>query len=72
MTLPPNYGDAYVREFEKVFVDLARKHKTPRIPFFLEGVAPNPVYMLADGLHPNAAGYRIVAGHVFRIVEPLL
>ena len=72
MTLPPNYGNEYVRAFESVFVDLARKYKTPRIPFFLEGVAANPAFMQSDGLHPNAAGYQIVAGHVWKVLEPLL
>lgn len=72
MTLPPNYGADYVRAFENVFVDLARRYKTPRIPFFLQGVAPNPALMLPDGLHPNAAGYQIVASHVWKALEPLL
>ena len=72
MTLPPNYGSAYVSAFEKVFVDLARQYKTPLIPFFLEGVAAVPTLMLGDALHPNAAGYQIVAGHVMKVLEPLL
>jgi acyl-CoA thioesterase-1 len=72
MTLPPNYGAEYIRGFESVFVDLARRYKIPRIPFFLEGVAPNPALMLPDGLHPNAAGYRIVADRVMKTIEPLL
>ena len=72
MTLPPNYGADYIRSFEEVFVALARQYKTPRIPFFLQGVAPNRALMLADGLHPNAAGYRIVADNVWKVLEPLL
>ncbi len=72
MTLPPNYGAAYVGAFEKVFVDLARQYQTARIPFFLEGVAAVPALLLGDGLHPNAAGYQIVAGNVLQALEPLL
>lgn len=72
MTLPPNYGAAYVSAFEKVFVDLARQYKTARIPFFLEGVAAVPTLLLSDGLHPNAAGHQIVAGNVLKVLEPLL
>jgi len=72
MTLPPNYGPDYVRSFEQVFVDLAKKHGTPRIPFFLEDVATRPERMLSDTLHPNAAGHRVVAERVWRLVEPLL
>ena len=57
MTLPRNYGDAYVKSFENVFRDLAKKYDTPLIPFFLEGVAGNPKYTLEDLIHPNAEGY---------------
>src|SRR4051812_42433961 len=38
MTLPPNYGPAYITKFEAVYKDLATKYKTTLIPFLLEGV----------------------------------
>ncbi|PYS37765.1 MAG: arylesterase, partial [Acidobacteria bacterium] len=44
MTLPRNYGEAYVKSFEDVFRNLAKKYDSPLIPFFLEGVAGNPKY----------------------------
>lgn len=72
MTLPPNYGADYVRSFEQVFVDLSNQYHLPRIPFLLEGVAAHPGLMQSDGLHPNAAGQRIVADNVMRVLEPLL
>lgn len=72
MTLPPNYGTEYVRSFEQVFIELARRHKVPRISFLLEDVAARPERMLPDALHPNAAGHRIVAANVLRVLEPLL
>jgi acyl-CoA thioesterase-1 len=72
MTLPRNYGASYVRPFEKVFEDLAAKHKLPLIPFFLQGVAGAPAYTLDDFLHPNAKGYSIVVETVLKTLEPLL
>ncbi|MGC8759594.1 MAG: arylesterase [Bryobacteraceae bacterium] len=72
MTLPRNYGAAYVRDFERIFRDLARQRRTVLIPFFLEGVAMQPGLMQPDALHPNAAGCRKVAEMVFRHIEPLL
>lgn len=72
MTLPPNYGPDYIREFEQIYVDLARKHKLPRIPFLLEGVALDKSLMLADGIHANAKGNSKVAQNVMRTLEPLL
>ena len=72
MTLPRNYGAAYVQSFEEVFRTLAKKHSLPLIPFFLEGVAGNPKYTLDDFLHPNADGYVLVTDIVMKTLEPIL
>jgi len=72
MTLPPNYGPEYIREFESVYRDLAARYRVTLIPFFLEGVAPDPRYMQRDGLHPNAAGCARVAETVFNVLKPAL
>jgi len=72
MTLPRNYGDAYVKSFENVFRDLAKKYDTPLIPFFLEGVAGNPKYTLEDLIHPNAEGYIRVTDIVMKTLAPHL
>jgi acyl-CoA thioesterase-1 len=72
MTLPRNYGAAYVKSFEDVFTGLARKYKIPLIPFFLEGVAGNPRYTLQDFLHPNAEGYTLVTDTVLKTLQPVL
>jgi len=69
MQLPPNYGPEYTREFERVFPQLAREHDAALIPFLLEGVAADASLNLADGIHPNAEGYRRVTENV---LEPLL
>jgi acyl-CoA thioesterase-1 len=72
ITLPPNYGPAYLARFDAIFPRLAAKHKTPLIPFLLAGVAGHSDLMQPDGLHPNARGARLVAETVRRRVEPLL
>jgi acyl-CoA thioesterase-1 len=72
MTLPRNYGDEYVKSFETVFRDLAKKYNTALIPFFLEGVAGNPKYTLEDLIHPNAQGYVLVTNIVMKTLKPLL
>lgn len=72
MTLPPNYGPQYIRQFEKIYLDLAAKYKLTRIPFLLEGVATRPELMQRDGLHPTAQGNAIVAETVLRYLTPLL
>jgi acyl-CoA thioesterase I len=74
LTLPRNYGDAYVKSFEDVYKNLAKKYNTPLIPFLLEGVAGNPKYTLGgdDFIHPNAAGYVLVTDIVMKTLQPLL
>ena len=72
MKLPPNYGAAYTRDFETLFVDLAKLRGVALIPFLLEGVAARPELNLADGVHPNARGYERVADNVLAVLQPLL
>ncbi len=72
MTLPRNYGTDYIRSFEQVYGDLAKKYKLVLIPFLLEGVGGVARYTQPDGIHPTAEGNRIVAGTVFRYLKPSL
>jgi acyl-CoA thioesterase-1 len=72
MTLPKNYGDAYVKSFEDVFRNFAKKYNLPLIPFLLDGVAGDPKYTLPDLIHPNAEGYVRVTDIVLKTLEPLL
>jgi acyl-CoA thioesterase-1 len=72
MEAPPNYGPAYTAEFRKAYQDLAREHHVVFVPFYLEGVAGNPALNIADGIHPNPQGARIVEQSVWRALEPLL
>ena len=72
MLAPPNLGPEYTAEFRNLFPELARANDAALIPFLLEGVAARPELNLADGIHPNAEGHRIVAEQVWAILEPLL
>jgi acyl-CoA thioesterase-1 len=72
ITLPPNYGPDYIRKFEAVYQRLASKYKVALIPFLLEGVGGHAGLMQRDGLHPTAAGTKIVAATVLRALQPLL
>ena len=72
MQIPPNMGGDYTAEFRQVFADLARENRAALIPFLLEGVAGHDDLNQADHIHPTAAGHKIVAENVWRILEPLL
>jgi acyl-CoA thioesterase-1 len=68
----PNYAtDDYVSAFDKMFGDLAAKNGAALVPYLLGGVAGDPSLNLADGIHPNAAGQKILAENVWRVLEPI-
>ena len=71
MRAPPQYG-AYARQFDKVFVDLSRDDNVAAYPFLLNGVALDRRYNQADGIHPNAAGVKIVAAALAPVVAEAL
>ncbi len=72
MTLPPNYGQQYIAQFEKVYKDLAAQYTVKLIPFLLEGVGGHEEFMQRDALHPNAAGARKVEALVMKSLEGML
>jgi acyl-CoA thioesterase-1 len=72
MRAPPNWGEAYRLDFDRIFPDLAAAHRVPLYPFFLEGVAMQPQLNQADGLHPNARGVALMVDHVGPLVVRVL
>jgi acyl-CoA thioesterase-1 len=72
MEVPPNYGAAYARAFRAVFPDVARQSGATLMPFLLDGVAADSRLNQADGIHPNAAGHRAIAEHVWPHLVALL
>src|SRR5438874_12039540 len=68
----PNYdADDYVSAFGKIFGDLASRNNAALVPYLLQGVAGDPSLNLPDGIHPNAAGPKILAENVWRVLEPI-
>lgn len=67
--MPPNYGVAYTDKFKKMYESLAKKYKVTFIPFVLDKVAGNPKYNLADGIHPNEEGHKIIAENIFQVLK---
>jgi acyl-CoA thioesterase-1 len=64
MRLPPNYGPEYTRSFAEVYAGLAAELDVPLVPFLLEEVGGRPELNLPDGIHPTAAGHRLLAATV--------
>jgi len=72
MKIPPSYGEEYSGGFAALFGDLAKTHEIALMPFLLEGVAADPRFNQADGIHPNAAGHRRLAASVEPYLEEVL
>lgn len=72
MKLPPNFGPAYAKSFEKMFEQIAQSEKVYFLPFLLEGVGGVPSLNLSDGIHPNEKGHSIIADTVVKALQKLL
>ena len=70
--LPPNYGSAYLEQFESIYADLANEFDTLLVPFFMDGVAFRPDLLQADTIHPNEAGQPVLLDNVWKVLEPAL
>jgi acyl-CoA thioesterase I len=70
--IPPNYGQTYTQALADVFPELAKRYSVPLVDFLLAGVALHPELMQADGIHPNAAGQKILFANVWQSLSPLL
>lgn len=72
MEMPGSMGADYARRFHDVFAKVAESNHATLLPFLLEGVAGQPQLNQADSIHPTAAGHRLVADHVWKLLRPLL
>ena len=70
--LPPNYGSAYLQQFESIYTDLADEFGTLLVPFFMDGVIFTPGLLQADGIHPNEKGQPVLLDNVWQVLEPVL
>ncbi|MBL0313608.1 MAG: arylesterase [Holophagaceae bacterium] len=70
--LPDNFGSQAQARFASIYPRLAAEFRVPLVPFLLEGVAMDPGLNQADGIHPNTAGTRKVADHLWEKLGPML
>jgi len=72
ITLPPNYGQEYIQQFELIFRDLARIHHTTSVPMIYKNLVNVPDTIQPDGIHPTAKGSEIIARTLLPVLTPLL
>ncbi|NRA63739.1 MAG: arylesterase [Pseudobacteriovorax sp.] len=69
MKAPPNYGETFPKDFQKIYTDLAAEYKVPIYPFLLEGVAGEAKLNQSDGIHPNPEGYKVIANNLYKFMK---
>jgi acyl-CoA thioesterase I len=72
ITLPPNYGPDYIRQFNQTYTLLAAKYHVPMLPFLLKNVYGVPGGMQADGIHATDQGNAQVAKNLLPLIVPAL
>ncbi len=70
--IPPNYGPAYTRALSALYPELAQRFHVTLVDLALANVAVKPELMQGDGIHPNAAGQKIVFANVWQALGPML
>ena len=72
MKAPRNMGADYIPAFDAIYPALASTYAVVFYPFFLDGVATDPKFNQADGMHPNAAGVDGIVARIMPQVEELI
>lgn len=75
MQMPPNYGQAYAKQFAEMFSAVAKSQQSVLVPFLLKGVADVPDSLKlfqADRIHPVAAAHPTILNNVWPAVKKLL
>lgn len=72
MEAMPTLGASYVTRFRGIFPEVARSEGVTLLPFILDGVAAVDSLNQQDGIHPNEAGARRVAGNIWAALRPEL
>jgi acyl-CoA thioesterase-1 len=72
ITLPPDYGEDYIRDFDETYSMAAKKYKVPLLPFLYIHVYDVPGTIQQDGIHATAKGNELVAENIFGLLKPLL
>jgi acyl-CoA thioesterase-1 len=67
-----NLGPDYAARFDAIYPDIAKAHGLVLYPFFLDGVAGQRNLNLADGIHPNPEGVRVIVERMLPTVEKFI
>lgn len=72
ITLPPNYGAAYIHQFDLMYHQVAARYHVPLLPMLYAHVYTVPGAIQSDGIHPTAKGSKLVAKNFLPLLLPML
>jgi acyl-CoA thioesterase-1 len=72
MKAPPNLGADYGAAFDGLYPTIAARHGVALYPFFLDGVVTDPALNQDDGIHPNAAGVKVIVESILPYVVKVI
>lgn len=72
MQIYDDWGPEYTTGFKALFHDVAKEKETELVPFLLEGMGGLPEFNQDDKIHPNPKGHEVIAGNVWKVLEPVL
>ncbi|MFT4111991.1 MAG: arylesterase [Silvibacterium sp.] len=72
ITLPPDYGQDYIHDFNQTYQLAAQKYSIPLLPFLYAHVYTVPGTIQPDGIHATAKGNQLVAENIYGLLKPLL
>jgi acyl-CoA thioesterase-1 len=67
-----NLGADYVKSFDGIYPRLAKEQGVLFYPFMLDGVALNRKLNLADGIHPNPDGVKVIVARMLPLLKKLI
>jgi acyl-CoA thioesterase-1 len=70
--MPPNFGNAYTKDYERSFPSAAKRAGVPLLPDLLAGVGGVVKLNQDDRIHPNEEGHRILAETAFSFLKDRL
>ncbi|MEM7466522.1 MAG: arylesterase, partial [Pseudomonadota bacterium] len=72
MKIPPNYGNAFAEQYQRVYDELGQLDQVLLVPFFLAEVIFEPNMMQSDGLHPTKAAQPVILETVWPYVTQVI
>ena len=72
MQIPPNYGPAYVRDFNALFDEIAKSRHVPIVPAFFAGFGDDLALFQPDRIHPTVEAQVKLLNNVWPALQPLL